>query len=448
MRWFAIPLMLLGVVTVVQAYPIDGYPYTGIRRLEFYRLAALGEVQGRKLPPGALLSMREVQLRGTGLPKSPIFTSDSEMAVAIRAMLGTEAERYAVALLDMSDPDNLVYAEHNAAIKVNVGSVGKMLVGLAVFQRLHDLYPDDVAAREKILRNSLIVADEYIRSDEHKVVFWQPDTRTMKFRLLQEGDTASLWEYLDWMYAASSNAAAAMVMKQLILMQHSGHTYPIPQDDADDFFQSTSRAALGELLDQAMTGALVRNGLDPDLVRQGSFFTREGKRRVAGKTSYATPRELLRLLYKLETGQLVDEWSSREMKRLLYMTQKRIRYASHPALNNAAVYFKSGSLYSCVPEAGFVCGKYMGNKRNMLASLAIVEDPAASPWYHYIVVVSSNVFRVNSAVAHQTLAMRIHRMIQRRHRERLKQKTAADRADDKLLPEMAPTKTGGGKPAH
>ena len=415
MRWVLLWFLVLGLEASVHAYPLDGYEYTGIRRLEFYRLAALGEVRGRQLPPGGLLSMQEVRPRGIGLPKDFDFASDPDMAAEIKTMLGAQANRYSIALLDMSDPDNPVYAEHNATVKVNVGSVGKMLVGLAVFQRLHDLYPDDVSARERVLRNALVVADGFIQRPSHKVVFWHPDTRTMTFRLLQEGDTASLWEYLDWVYSASSNAAAAMVMKHLVLMQHSAHAYPVSQADADDFFESTSRTELGKLFEQAMTGALVKNGFDPNLIRQGSFFTHEGKRRVAGKTSYATPRVLLRLVYKLETGQLVDEWSSREMKRLMYMTQKRIRYASHPALNNAAVYFKSGSLYSCVPEEGFVCGKYRGNKRNLLASLALVEAPAKDPQYRYMVVVSSNVLRVNSAVAHQTLAMRIHRMIQRRH---------------------------------
>ena len=97
------------------------------------------------------------------------------------------------------------------------------------------------------------------------------------------------------------------------------------------------------------------------------------------------------------------------------MTQRRIRYASHPALTDYAVYFKSGSLYSCKPEEGFRCGKYKGNKLNLLASIAIVEGPGESLDYHYLVVVSSNVLYVNSAVAHQTLAMRIHRMIEARH---------------------------------
>ena len=174
-----------------------------------------------------------------------------------------------------------------------------------------------------------------------------------------------------------------------------------------------------------MNEAVVRNGLDPDLMRQGSFFTRTGKNRVAGTTSYGNPRELVHFLYLLEQGRLVDEYSSTELKRLLYMTQRRIRYASHPALYSYAVYFKSGSLYSCQPEPDFVCKQYQGNKRNQLASLAIVEGPMDSLDYHYLVVVSSNVLYKNSAVEHQTLAMQIHRMIEARHAARIEAEKAA-----------------------
>ena len=86
---------------------------------------------------------------------------------------------------------------------------------------------------------------------------------------------------------------------------------------------------------------------------------------------------LLRWLIKLEQGKLVDVFSSREIKRLLYMTQRRIRYAASPALEDAAVYFKSGSLYKCQPEPGFTCRAYEGNVENRLNSAAIIEAPAA-----------------------------------------------------------------------
>ncbi|MBT8144142.1 MAG: hypothetical protein KJO55_05535, partial [Gammaproteobacteria bacterium] len=109
----------------------------------------------------------------------------------------------------------------------------------------------------------------------------------------------------------------------------------------------TSHHDEGAVTVDALTHGLTANGFDTNLIRQGSYFTRGGKRAAAGVTSYATPRELVRLLAMMEAGTLVDDWSSLELKRLLYMTQRRIRYASHPALHDSAVYFKSGSLYGC-----------------------------------------------------------------------------------------------------
>lgn len=123
----------------------------------------------------------------------------------------------------------------------------------------------------------------------------------------------------------------------------------------------------------------------------------------------------MQYLLRLEQGRLVDVFSSREIKRLIYMTERRIRYASSPALNDAAVYFKSGSLYRCKPEPDFVCRKYQGNVDNLLNSVAIVESPAGERRLYYLVVVMSNVLRKNSAVVHQTLATRIHRLLEAMH---------------------------------
>jgi len=117
----------------------------------------------------------------------------------------------------------------------------------------------------------------------------------------------------------------------------------------------------------------------------------------------------------MEQGRLVDVFSSREIKRLLYMTERRIRYASSPALQDSAVYFKSGSLYSCKAEPGFKCKKYHGNVKNYMNSVAIVETPAGVGRLYYIVTLISNVLYKNSAVDHQTLATYIHRLIEADH---------------------------------
>jgi hypothetical protein len=123
----------------------------------------------------------------------------------------------------------------------------------------------------------------------------------------------------------------------------------------------------------------------------------------------------MRWLVLLEQGRLVDAWSSLTLKRFLYLTDRRIRYASSPALDHAAVYYKSGSLYACKPEPGFACAKYQGNVKNYMNSVAIVETPERAVPLHYLVVVMSNVLRRNSADAHQTLATRIHHLMERRH---------------------------------
>ena len=406
-------LMGLMIAATCMAYPLDGYAYTGIARLEAYRLAMEGKVRAPKQPPGALLSIDQVDIRLQARSDFVIPPPDDEFVAKVQNLLGAEADRYALAVLDLSNLAQPRYAEHRSTARANPGSVGKILIALGVFQALADLYPDDTDARLNILRNTVITADEFIQSDHHVVPVWQPGDARVRYPKIQIGDRASLFTYLDWMLSASSNAAASMVLKHLMLLVHFGPSYPVSESTAQQFLKDTAKKELAALLSRALQEPIVRNGLDLEQLRRGSFFTRKGKQLVPGTTSYATPRELLRLLIKLEQGKLVDAFSSREIKRLLYMTQRRIRYASSPALAGAAVYFKSGSLYKCKPETGFKCKKYQGNVKNMLNSVAIIEAPAADPQLYYMVVVMSNVLRKNSAVAHQTLATRIHRMLQK-----------------------------------
>jgi len=401
------------VASVSWSYPLDGYAYTGIARVEAYRLAMEGSVRAPKQPPGALLASSQVDLRLLDRSDFGIPAADPQFAANLQELLDEEADRYAVAVLDLTNLAQPRYAAHQASVRANPGSVGKILIALGVFQALADVYPDNIDARLSILRNTVVTADEFIQSDDHVVPVWQPGDSRVRYPKIQIGDRASLWTYLDWMLSASSNAAASMVMKHLMLLVHYGPAYPVSEAEAQQFFKTSSKKELAALLSRTLQDPVVRNGLDLDQLRQGSFFTWKGKQLVPGTTSYATPQELLRWLIKLEQGKLVDAFSSREIKRLLYMTQRRIRYASAPALAAAAVYFKSGSLYKCEPEPGFECKKYHGNVTNMLNSVAIIEAPAADRQLYYMVVVMSNVLRENSAVVHQTLATRIHRMLEK-----------------------------------
>lgn len=422
-------LLLLTAIPTAIPYPLDGAERTGIARLEGYRLAQEGQVRGRRLPEGALLKSDEVDLRLTGHADVEIPEADPEFTAKVRALLGADADRYGLAVLDLSRPEKPLYAEHRGAALYNPGSVGKLLVALGVFQALADIYPEDIAARERILLTTMVTADEVIHHDRHEVPFWDAATRKLSHRPLKVGDRGNLWTYLDWMLSASSNAAASMVMKELLLLTHFGHDYPVSDSEAQSFWKNATRKELGELLVRAVQEPVVRNGLNLSELRQGKFFTRQGQERVPGPSSHASARELMRFLFKLEQGRLVDPFSSREIKRLLFMTQRRIRYASAPALSGAAIYFKSGSLYACRAEADFTCGKYRGNVINMMNSVAIIEAPAGKGRLHYLVVVMSNVLRENSAVAHQTLATRVHRLIEASDRDGQDGTEKDDRSD-------------------
>ncbi|WP_410474074.1 serine hydrolase [Guyparkeria sp. TX1] len=406
---------LIGLLlpATLPAYPLDAAEETGIERLEGYRLANQGEIAGNRVPPGALLDSEQIRLRLADRPGFELPDTDAALTRRVIGLLGPEASRYSVSVLDISDPDRPRYAEHNGLTRRTPGSVGKVMLATALLQKIADRYPDDIEARQRLLRETQVTADEFIQWDSHTVPLWDGEDRRFTRRPLRVGDTANLWTYLDWAMSASSNAAASAVMKQLMLLHHFGEDYPVAAEREAELFDRPP-AERRDILLEALVEPIARNGLDTEQLRQGAFFTSGGKVRVSGTNSLGTTRELMRLLVKMEKGELVDEWSSRELKRLLYMTQRRIRYASSPALADAAVFFKSGSLYKCDREANPDCGKYRGNVYNYMHSVAIVEHPAGDPEQVYLVTMTSNVLNKNSAVAHQSFATRLHRLMEAR----------------------------------
>lgn len=412
--------ILMAIALPVGAYPLDGTQYTGIQRLEGFRLGQIGKARSRKLPAGALLNLNQVQPRLLNAKGLQIPPADKKFSAEVRKLLRSSS--YGIAVLDLTDRNHPVFAEHNADMHFNPGSVGKLAVAMGVFNTLKNIYPHDISAREKVLKNSQVTADGFIVHDSHSVPFWRPKQNRIVKRRIRIGDRASLWTYLDWMLSPSSNAAASMVIKQLMLLEKFGKAYPVSKARDDAFFRGP-RSELSAILRRGLDNGVRAGGLDIANFKQGGFLTRSGKRRVSGGGSTGTPRELLKFLFNLEKGLVIDHFSSREIKRLIYMTQRRIRYASSPALKGSAVYFKSGSLYRCKRAPGFVCRKYRGNVTNLLNSVATVETPASSgaggkikhkPLF-YMVAVTSNVLRHNAAVDHQTLATRLHRLIQKRH---------------------------------
>ena len=349
----SLALSALVAPAVVQAYPIDGYADTGIRRVEGVRLVEEGTIPGKKQPPGALLPTAAVDLRLLNYRDMELPAPDPAFTKQILGLLGSRADKYGIAVLDLSNPEKPRYAEHRGEHRQNVGSVGKLVAALGLFQALADAWPDDIEKRRQILKDTVVTADAFSQSDHHKIRIFDVDTSKLTRRTMQVGDQGSLWEYLDWTLSVSSNSAAAMTMREAMLLRHFGKDYPVPEAEIERFFKETPGKELTELFQQTFFEPITRNGLDLEQLRQGSFFTRMGKKKVnGGGNSYGTARELMKFLLRMEQGRLVDEFSSRQIKRLLYMTERRIRYASSPALTDSAVYFKSGSLYKCKEEAG------------------------------------------------------------------------------------------------
>ncbi|MEB2346652.1 MAG: hypothetical protein OZ948_18145 [Deltaproteobacteria bacterium] len=415
MKWSAAWILALSCWLApagARAYPVDAWDETGIQRLLAFDLARAPLLEQGGAVPGGLWSKQQVRLRLVGvdfrMPRpDPAFSGE------IRRLLGGDAGGYGVVVLDLSDPKRPLLAEHNGGFTQIPGSVGKIMVALAWFQALADLYPKDVHARNRLLAETVVTADAFIQNDKHDVPVWHPGDPRVLRRPIALGDQANLWTWMDWMISASSNAAASQMMAHLVLLKHYGAAYDGSPAQAAAFWARGSGAA--GILSNAMARAARGSGLDPGQLSQNSLFTRTGRARIPTSGSTSTPRGLLTYLVRMEQGKLVDPWSSLQIKRLLYLSDVRIRYASQPALADSAVYFKSGSLYGCRTEPGFDCGKYHGNTKNYMNSIAVVESEEDGRSLHYIAVVLSNVLRKDSTDVHRELALGIHRAIEARH---------------------------------
>src|SRR5262245_25599245 len=253
-------------------YPLEGYESTGIRRLLGLRLAQQGRVQDSRLPKGAMLGLSDIDLRLLGQRDFDAPPPDPELTRRLVGILGAEADRYGVALLDLSDPEHVRYAEHRGDYRQNVGSVGKLLVALGLFQALADTWPD-VEQRRKVLRETKVTADDFSQTDHHTVRFFDPVSTTVTRRSIRIGDQGSLYEFLDWMLSPSSNAAAGMVMREAMLIRQFGTAYPVSEAQIATFFKETPGAARTALFEKTFLEPVTRNGLDLELLKQGSLFT-------------------------------------------------------------------------------------------------------------------------------------------------------------------------------
>ncbi|QBA63650.1 serine hydrolase [Muriicola soli] len=406
-------LSLLGILLF---YPIDGFERTGIKRLKRLELIQDGTITSTTpMLPGAMKSWEEISLnlleqRSDSLKS--FFKEDSNLQAEISTLFRGLDKSYSLSILDISDPAQTRYAHRNESLGYQPGSVGKIAVLIALFDQLRKIYPDDMGKRIDLLKTKSVKAGVWGLTDEHTIPIYNIEKNTLVKRQVVASDVFSLFEWTDHMLSVSNNGAASIVWREVMLMAAFGQNYPtITEEEALAYFKETPRKELTDLGNDVVNLPLRELGIGHDEWRLGSFFTKGANTYVGDKGgSIGTPMGLMKFLLRLEQGNVIDEASSLEMKRLMYMTDRRIRYAQSPALKEAAVYFKSGSLYKCDRSKGEPCGKYEGNVLNFMNSVIIVEHPDNCK---YIVVLMSNVLRKNSASDHLYLASAIDKIIRK-----------------------------------
>jgi hypothetical protein len=394
-------------------YPIDGYQYSGIKRLKRLQLALSGDLPDAKLPAGAYKSINDIKLNLLSLKQNTtqdILVENPALQKKIDALFPRLDNSYSVTVLDISKPDNLRYAQQNESRGFQPGSVGKLVVVTALFDQLAKIYPNDYNKRVELLKTKIVKGGNWVLTDEHTIPIFNIETNKLVKRQAVASDVFSLFEWADHALSVSNNGAASVVWREALLMAAFGDKYPtMTQEDADAYFKAGPKNDITDLAVSVVNRPLRDLGITEDEWRLGTFFTRGVDPYVGSKGgSIGSPLGLMKWMLQLEQGKVVDEESSLEIKRLMYMTDRRIRYAQAPELRDAAVYFKSGSLYKCDKSTGEECGKYKGNVFNYMNSVAIVEHTDGSK---YMVCIMTNVLRKNSAGDHLALASRIDKVV-------------------------------------
>jgi len=410
-----IGISFLFFTSTLNSYPIDGYGLTGMKRLFYLQKVIAGEIKDSKPIAGALKTLSEIKLnllgsRGDSLATLP--QQDDKLQKQINSLFPNLDESYAISILDITPGKKLRYAQRQENRDFMPGSVGKLAILAGLFTELERLYPDSFEKRQALLKNTYVRAGVWAITNIHTVPFYNPETNVFFKRTVQKQDVFSLYEWTDHMISVSSNAAASIVWRELVLMRAFGNKYPVSEEVADEYFKKTPKKELSNLAVSIVNEPLRKLNITENDWRLGSLFTSEAKKIIPGSGgSAATPKGLMMFLVAMERGKIVDQKSSLEMKRILYLTDRRIRYASTKELANAAVYFKSGSFYKCKPEENFVCKKYSGNVENFMNSVVIVEHPDGTT---YLVTLMSNVLRKNSNIDHMSLAYHIDKIMRKK----------------------------------
>jgi hypothetical protein len=417
-KLFVIAALLFGSFFIANTdYPYDGYERTGIRRLKWVEDVQSGKIKSNRLRPGAFypLSSIELNLTDGNINRTDAGTPQTDPGLQSRVdgLFRGLNPNYSMTLLDMSPGQPLRYAEHRPSAQYQPGSVGKLVVLAAFFTGLQQVYPDSFDQRIALLKTKQITSGEWAIHDHHTVPVYDLETGKQVKRKVTNSDVFSLFEWVDHMVSVSNNGAASVVWREALLMHIFKDRYPaLTFEESEAYFKSQPKSELSEFAINTVNQPLRDLGITEDEWRLGKFFTHGAGNYIPGRGgSIGTPIGLIKFVMALEEGGIVDEDSSLEMKRLLYLTDRRIRYAYSHKLDSAAVYFKSGSFYSCDREKNPNCGDYQGNVYNYMNSVAIIEHPDGT---RYAVCLMSNVLNKNSANDHLALADKVDDLVRGR----------------------------------
>ncbi|MGB5944436.1 MAG: serine hydrolase [Leeuwenhoekiella sp.] len=411
--YFFFPILFIaGFFSGTEDYPIDGYERTGIARLAQLQKIVRDSIPYNRIPKGAYWSIDDIKLRLTNKEDSAstYMTDDPVLQKKINSLFGGLSSSYSISVLDMSDPENLLYASRNETRGYQPGSVGKLAILIAIFDQLEKLCPDDWGARINLLKYKKVRGGPFAVYDHHTIPVYDIENEKLTRRKAGTEDIFSLFEWIDHMTAVSNNGAASVVMREAMLMAAFGQEYfDLTEEQAMQWLKESDRGEVTDLSIEVVNQPLRKMGITEDEWRLGGFFTNGAERYVGRKGgSIGSPRGLMKFLINLEQGKAIDSLSSLEMKRLLYQTERRIRYAQSPRLKDAAVYFKSGSFYKCDRSKG-PCGDYAGNVFNYMNSVITVEHPDNGA--KYMVCLMTNVLQKNSASDHMYLASSIDKIL-------------------------------------
>ncbi|WP_298350849.1 serine hydrolase [uncultured Dokdonia sp.] len=409
--YITLTFIALSTLFVAMLYPIDGYDTTGIKRLYRLQKMEMDSIANKRIPNGAYLKLEDIKLNLLSRKRDSlgaILVEDNDFARKIARI--TPGGNYSLAVLDMTNPDSLKYAAHRENVGYQPGSVGKIAVLNGFFTELAEVYPDNFELRTGLMCNKRVKARYWGTGDHHTIPVYDIDSDKLTKRQVVASDEFSLYEWADHMVSVSNNGAASVLYRETMLLDAFGRKYAdLTEEEAENYFVETDRDSLTSQANRVVNQPLRDLGITEDDWRLGGMFTRPAGKYVGREGgSIGTPKGLMKFLVALEQGNVIDEESSLEMKRLLYMTDRRIRYAHSNRLDDAAVYFKSGSFYKCDREKNPNCSDYAGNVFNYMNSVIIVEQPNGKK---YIVCLMTNVLNKNSAGAHMYLASSIDKVV-------------------------------------